>query len=144
SLSLCSISLLFKLSSTNNGEIAAKNLRRSVRDILVVILNVRMSLVFRWHRDKVVGYLCVDDRGLRLACRCDTRIRLAIICSISSPAASGVADKEFGPTMLRIAQKAAKLDESKKASLVIGVDTDQHQIYIKNHHNTTTAIYKRY
>ncbi|KAI2798092.1 hypothetical protein BLOT_015134 [Blomia tropicalis] len=61
--------------------------------------------------DRVTGYLCADNNGLCLA-------------------ASGVADKAICPTLVRIAKLASKLDENKKDSMVLGVDTVGGKIYL--------------
>lgn len=53
-------------------------------------------------------------------------------------------DKLLCPTLVRISKLAAKLDESKKDSMVLGIDTDSHKIFVKSHGQTTTAIYKKY
>ena len=67
---------------------------------------------------------------------------MIILNSVLSQA-SGVADKAICPTLVRIAKLASKLDENKKDSMVLGVDTVGGKIYVRPHGQTTTAIYKK-
>jgi len=75
--------------------------------------------------DNVTGYLCADNNGLCLA-------------------SAGVADKELCPTLVRVSQLVSKLEENTKGPVVIGIDTDNYKIYLKQMGQTTTAIYKKY